>query len=164
MIISCEKVDKMDSNQFKTASLVVRLGNVVACLRNQRMQQKDITSSQSDVIRYILKHRDQPVSAGNLMKQLSLSPSTMAGLLKRLENKSLIIRKIDEKDARKIIIMPTEEGLALEDYLKETAAQTEGILLRGMTKAEQDEFYRLLKIALQNANEAKASGGCKQDE
>ena len=154
----------MDSNQFKTASLVVRLGNVVAWLRNQRMQQRDITSSQSDVIRYILRHRDQPVSAGDLMKQLSLSPSTMAGLLKRLENKSLIIRKTDEKDARKIIIMPTEEGLALEDYLKETAAQTEEILLRGMTRAEQDEFYRLLRIALQNANAVKASGGCKQDE
>lgn len=154
----------MNSNQFKTASLVVRLGNVVAWLRNQRMQQRDITSSQSDVIRYVLRHRDQPVSAGDLMKQLSLSPSTMAGLLKRLENKSLIIRKTDEKDARKIIIMPTEEGLALEDYLKETAAQTEEILLRGMTQAEQDEFYRLLKIALHNANAVKESGGCIQDE
>ncbi|MGO5097562.1 MarR family winged helix-turn-helix transcriptional regulator [Agathobaculum sp. LCP25S3_E8] len=154
----------MASNQFKTASMVVRLGNVVAWLRNQRMQQRDITSSQSDVIRYILKHREQPVSAGDLMKQLSLSPSTMAGLLKRLENKSLIIRKTDQNDARKIIIMPTEEGLALEDYLKETAAQTEEILLRGMTQAEQDEFYRLLKIALQNANAVKESGGDKQDE
>lgn len=149
----------MASNQFKTASMVVRLGNVVAWLRNQRMQQRDITSSQSDVIRYILKHREQPVSAGDLMKQLSLSPSTMAGLLRRLENKSLIIRKTDQNDARKIIIMPTEEGLALEDYLKETAAQTEEILLRGMTQAEQDEFYRLLKIALQNANAVKESGG-----
>lgn len=154
----------MDSIQFKTASLVVQLGNVVAWLRNQRMQQKDITSSQSDVIRYILKHRDQPVSAGDLMKQLSLSPSTMAGILKRLENKSLIARRTAENDARKIIITPTKEGMALEDYLKETAAQTEEILLKGMTKAEQDEFYRLLKIALQNANAVKKSGGCKKDE
>lgn len=154
----------MNSNQFKTASLVVRLGNVVAWLRNQRMQQRDITSSQSDVIRYILKHRDQPVSAGDLMEQLSLSPSTMAGILKRLENKSLITRKTDEKDARKIIITPTKEGLALEDYLKETAAQTEEILLQGMTKAEQDEFYRLLELALKNANAVKKAGGWKNNE
>lgn len=154
----------MDSNQFKTASLVVRLGNVVAWLRNQRMQQRNITSSQSDVIRYILKHRDQPISAGDLMAQLSLSPSTMAGILKRLENKSFITRKTDENDARKIIISLTKEGLALEDYLKETAAQTEEILLQGMTKAEQNEFYRLLKIALQNANAVKKSGEYKKDE
>lgn len=64
----------MDSNQFKTASLIVRPGNVVAWLRNQRMQQKDITSRRSDVIRYILKHREQSISAGDLMERLSLSP------------------------------------------------------------------------------------------
>ena len=153
----------MDANQFKTASLVVRLGNVVAWLRNQRMQQRGITSSQSDVIRYILKHRDQPVSAGDLMEQLGLSPSTMAGILKRLENKSLITRTTDEKDGRKVLIAPTREGMELEDYLKETARQTEEILLRGMTKAEQDEFYRLLKMALQNADAVKKAGGCRQD-
>lgn len=153
----------MDAKQFKTASLVVRLGNVVAWLRNQRMQQRGITSSQSDVIRYILKHRDQPVSAGDLMKQLGLSPSTMAGILKRLENKSLITRTTDEKDGRKVLIAPTREGMELEDYLKETALQTEEILLRGMTKAEQDEFYRLLNMALQNADAVKKAGGCRQD-
>ncbi|MDR3766395.1 MAG: MarR family transcriptional regulator [Butyricicoccus sp.] len=153
----------MDANQFRTASLIVRLGNVVAWLRNQHMQQRDITSTQSDVIRYILKHRDGPVSAGDLMKQLSLSPSTMAGLLKRLEHKGLIRRETDQQDARKIIITPTKEGLALEDYLKENAARTEEILLRGMTKAEQDEFYRLLRIALQNADAVKQAGGVKND-
>ena len=153
----------MDANQFKTASLIVRLGNVVACLRNQRMQQRDITSSQSDVIRYILKHREQPVSAGDLMKHLSLSPSTMAGILKRLENKGLITRKADEKDARKVIITPTADGLALEDYLKGTAAQTEQILLQGMTKTEQEEFRRLLTLALQNANTAKPSGNANRE-
>lgn len=152
----------MDANQFKTASLVVRLGNVVAWLRNQRMQQRGITSSQSDVIRYILKHRDQPVSAGDLMEQLGLSPSTMAGILKRLENKSLITRTTDEKDGRKVLIAPTREGMELEDYLKETARQTEEILLRGMTKAEQDEFYRLLKMALQNADAVKKAGGANK--
>lgn len=98
------------------------------------------------------------------MENLGLSPSTMAGILKRLENKSFIMRKTDKNDARKIIIMPTKEGLALEDYLKETAAQTEEILLKGMTKEEQEEFYRLLSIALQNANAIKKSGDVKKDE
>ncbi len=153
----------MDSSQFKTASLIVRLGNMVAWLRNQHMQQRDITSSQSDVIRYLLKHRDQSLSAGDLMQQLGLSPSTMAGILKRLENKGLIRRTPDGKDARKIRITLTEEGLALEDYLKDYAARTEEILLHGMTPAEQDEFYRLLKLALDNANAVKQAGGETKD-
>ena len=153
----------VEAAQFKTASMIVRLGNVVAWLRNQRMQKRDITSTQSDVIRYILKHRQEPVSAGDLMKEFSLSPSTMAGILKRLENKALIARRTDEQDARKILITPTEKGLALEDYLKETAVQTEEILLRGMSEAEQAEFYRLLQIALRNANAVKMAGGGMQN-
>nr|WP_317400000.1 hypothetical protein [uncultured Gemmiger sp.] len=127
----------MDANQFKPASLILRPGNVVAWLHNQRMQQ---------------------------MEPLNLPPSTKAGILKRLENKSLIIRKTDEKDGRNVVITPTKESLAHEDYLKETAAQTEEILLQRMTKAEQNEFYRLLKIALENANAVKKSGGCKNDK
>lgn len=153
----------VEAAQFKTASLIVRLGNVVAWLRNQRMQKRDITSTQSDVIRYILKHRQQPITAGDLMKEFSLSPSTMAGILKRLEHKALIARRTDEQDARKILIAPTEEGLALEDYLKETAVQTEEILLRGMSEAERAEFYRLLQIALRNANAVKIAGGGMQN-
>lgn len=127
----------MDANQFKPASLILRPGNVVAWLHNQRMQQ---------------------------MEPLNLPPSTKAGILKRLENKSLIIRKTDEKDGRNVVITPTKESLAHEDYLKKTAAQTEEILLQRMTKAEQNEFYRLLKIALENANAVKKSGGCKNDK
>lgn len=154
----------MESHSFKTASLIVRLGNGVAWLRNQRMQQRDITSTQSDVIRYILKHRDRTVSAGDLRRQLSLSPSTMAGILKRLTQKGLIARNQDAQDARKIGITLTAQGLALEDYLKENAARTETILLQGMTAAEQEEFRRLLGIALDNINAVKQAGGAGPDD
>lgn len=148
----------MDSSQFKTASLVVRLGNAVVWIRSQRMQQKEITSSQSDVIRYLLHHQDRPVSARDLMKQLGLSPSTMAGILKRLENKSLINRRTDASDARRVIITLTEKGASLEEYLKETAARTEKILLEGMSQEEQDTFYHLLETALANAERVKKEG------
>lgn len=91
------------------------------------------------------------------MEQLGLSQSTMAGIIKRLENKNLITRQTDIKDARKSILQPTKEGLALEEYLQETALQTEMILLQGMTGKEQAEFYRLLQIALDNMNRVRES-------
>ena len=67
-----------------------------------------------------------------------------------MEKKSLLIRQTDEADARKSVILLTEEGLALEGGLKKVAAQTETILLQGMTDAEQAELKRLLQIALDN--------------
>ena len=42
------------------------------------------------------------MAAGDLMAQLGLSPSTMAGILKRLELKDLIVRRPDPRDARRI--------------------------------------------------------------
>ena len=84
------------------------------------------------------------------MTQLGLSQSTVAGILKRLEKKSLLIRQADEQDARKSRILLTAEGLALEETLKVIAAQTEDILLQGMTDDEQAQLNRLLQVALDN--------------
>lgn len=149
---------------YRTALHIVKLGNAVTWMRNERMKKIDITSSQSEVIRYILKHKNENITACNLMKHLSLSQSTIAGIIKRLEAKSLVIRKKSEKDTRKIIIIPTEQGLKLDHYLKETARQTEDVLLKGMTDDEQREFNRLLEIALSNVKGFKNSSAATPDE
>ena len=140
---------------YKTAGQIIQLGNALAWFRNQKMQSKGLTYSQSDAIRYILRHRDEGITAGTLMEQLRLSQSTIAGLLKRLEEKNLIERRTANDDGRKSIIQPTQEGLALEEYLKEIAIQVEHILLQGMSKAEQAEFNRLLDTALVNMNSVR---------
>lgn len=48
--------------------------------------------------------------------------------------------------------MPTEEGLLLEEPLKEIAMETQQFLVEGMSEEEQEEFARLLQIALDNMN------------
>lgn len=143
--------------KYRTGRLLVQLGNAVSWFRNQKMQGIGLTSSQSEVIRYVLKHPDERLTAGDLMAQLGLSQSTMAGILKRLEKKSLLMRQSDESDARISRILLTEKGLALEGDLLKVAAQTEEILLQGMTDAEQAEFNRLLQMALENMHSFRTS-------
>jgi MarR family multiple gene transcriptional regulator MgrA len=116
------------------------------------MQSKGLTSSQSDIIRYLLHHQDEEVTAGNLMEKLGLSQSTIAGLLKRLEEKELISRYTDGSDGRRSVIQLTSTGLALEEYLQGIAVQTGNIMLNGMSDEEQNEFSRLLHTALTNMN------------
>lgn len=49
--------------------------------RNQELQPHDLTSSQFEVNRYLLTHREQnDITAGRLMEQLELFQSTLAGL------------------------------------------------------------------------------------
>ncbi len=86
---------------------------------------------------------------------LELSQSTVAGIIQRLEQKELIERTVSEADARKSIIMPTAKGLELEEALKQSAVETEALLLDGMTKEEQELFNHLLQKALDNMNAAK---------
>ena len=136
----------IEAIQYKTASTIVRLGNAVTYYRNIKMQEYGLTSAQGDVIRTIL--HEPGITAAELKKKLGLSQSTVAGILERLENKRLIKKNLVDGDARKMSLFPTSQGLELEDMLKQTALETQQIIMEGMTKSEQEEFNRLLEIAL----------------
>lgn len=83
---------------------------------------------------------------------MGLSQSTVAGIIARLESKELIKKGIVEGDGRKSLLLPTPQGLNLEDTLKETALETQQYITSGMNEREKEEFDRLLQIALDNLN------------
>ncbi len=147
----------MNPPKYRTGRLLVRLGNGVSWFRNQAMQGMGLTSSQSEVIRYMLHHREEPLTAGELMGQLGLSQSTIAGILMRLERKGLLARQADDKDARRSRIYLTEKGLAMDQALIQLAALTEEVLLDGLDDAEQAELNRLLQRVLDNMQACRDS-------
>lgn len=70
------------------------MGNAVIRLKNLKTQFMELTSSQSDAIRYILKNYDaKQITASDLMKNLQLYQSTLAGIIQRLERKELLRRQ-----------------------------------------------------------------------
>lgn len=145
----------IDSTQFKTTSLIVKLGNAVTYYRNLKMQNIDLTSVQSDAIIAML--RNPGITASQLKDQLQLSQSTIAGIIARLDSKGLIKKTVNSQDARKAILNLTEQGLQLEDRLKEIALETQQSLVEGMNETEQAEFSRLLQIALDNMNRIRTN-------
>lgn len=150
----------IQKSQFQTTTHAVQLGNAITWMKNQKTQFINLTATQGDAIRYILKNYDEKlITAADLMKNLQLSQSTVAGIIQRLEEKELITRSAAQSDARISIIRPTEKGVELEEKLKQSAVETEAILLQGMTQEEQTEFNRLLQKALDNINTARAAGG-----
>lgn len=133
------------------AHKIVVLGNTVTWLRNQKMQFMELTASQCDVICYILKNKNMSVTAVDVMDYLQLSQSTVAGILKRLEQKELIRREPDTDDARRSCIHPTARSLELENFLDGTRSDTESVLFRGMSEEEQRQFRQLLERVYENA-------------
>lgn len=140
----------MDAEMYRISGRMIRLCNALIWFRNRELERLGLTSSQFEVLRFLLLHRGREVTAGLLMRELGLSQSTIAGILKRLCDKGFIERRSDERDLRRGIIRLTSAGLALEAELQGIALSSEGVLLRGMTGAEAAELYRLLGVALSN--------------
>ena len=140
-----------DKSQFRTASRIVQLANAIVWLRNTQLQDLQLTSSQSETLLYILRQPpDREIFAGNLMDDLRLSQSTVAGIVKRLEDKGLIRRTTASHDNRKSIISLTDRGRQLDQVLRRNAVRTEAALLDGMSAAERQQLLRLLEQAEKN--------------
>jgi DNA-binding MarR family transcriptional regulator len=56
---------------------------------------------------------DGPLTLSALGKRVSLSMSTVNGIVDRLENKNLVLRERNDKDRRKVLITATQAGISL---------------------------------------------------
>jgi DNA-binding MarR family transcriptional regulator len=71
-----------------------------------------VTGPQRLVIRLV--GRFPGITAGNLAQILHVHPSTLTGVLKRLEKRGLLERKADPLDGRKALFALTENGRTLD--------------------------------------------------
>lgn len=84
-----------------------------------------LTGPQRMVIRLV--GRFPNISAGSLAQTLHLHPSTLTGVLKRLEGRGLIWRKTDPADGRRALFGLTQKGTELDlptDGTVESAVST----------------------------------------
>lgn len=70
-----------------------------------------VTSPQRLALRII--HTQPGISSGEVADKLFLDPSTLTGVLQRLETRGLLTRKKDKADARRTLLSVTAEGKAL---------------------------------------------------
>jgi DNA-binding MarR family transcriptional regulator len=71
-----------------------------------------LTGPQRMVIRLV--GRFPNISAGHLAQALHLHPSTLTGVLKRLESREILWRKPDPKDGRRALFGLTQKGRELD--------------------------------------------------
>jgi DNA-binding MarR family transcriptional regulator len=132
--------------------LIRRLDNALVKKRNQILVEYNLTAAQADVIAFILKNRDEgEINLLDVQRYLMVSHPTVVGIVSRLEEKGLLSQEQSERDARFVRLKPTRACCALEEVLKQAAADSEARILRSMTKSERAEFVRLLELALQDS-------------
>jgi DNA-binding MarR family transcriptional regulator len=133
---------------------VFRLNNALVKQKNRNMCVYNLTSIQADVLMYILNnYQSREVNQLDIQAVFKLTNPTVSGIIDRLEEKEFIKRVRSEKDARYRRLLPLPKGEALYEDLRRSAAEAEANLTKDMTPEEAAEFKRLLKVALQTAEE-----------
>ena len=133
---------------------IFRLNNALIKQKNRKMTKWELTSIQADVLVYILLNADKgEINQLDIQAVFKLTNPTVSGIVDRLEEKNFIKRVKSLKDARFRRLIPMPKGEELLGVLTQSARDAEEDLLKNMTPDEQEEFERLLKIALETVEE-----------
>ena len=103
------------------------------------------------------------LSVSSIGEKLMELGGTMTGVIDRMEERELLVRKRDRADRRVWRVYLTDKGRALEDELPELVLKVRKELIRGVDKKEYETFNRVLDQLIANAaawqeEDAKGSG------
>ena len=117
-----------------------------------RMSRFDMTPSQTHVLLY-LRQRGGQVSQGELTAHMRVRPSTVNGILDRMEEKGLVERSVSGTDARQRVVALTPAGLEREAEAKQSFLEAEALIAKGLTEKETETLRTLLERVIHNLEE-----------
>ena len=112
-----------------------RIAHAMDTHSRQLVSQHNITGPQLLCLFFVSKNA--PTTLSHISEQLSLSASTVNGILDRLEAKSLILRQRTSSDRRKVLLEPTPAGLDVVSNAHKLLHQTFADRLSTLPEAEQ---------------------------
>lgn len=113
-----------------------------------------VTGPQRLVIRML--GRFPGIAPGRLAEILHLHPSTLTGVLKRLESRGVIQRRIDPADGRRALLSLTAKGKLLDKQRQGTVEEAVHRVLERSSRARRIAAERLLMSLTQELS-AQAS-------
>lgn len=108
-----------------------------------------ITPSQYSVLSCLWEQDLQPPS--QLAQKLNLDPSTMSGLISRMEVKKLIQRQYHQEDLRTTVIHITEFGSSLEAGIIKAIEDANVSILDGISEEDHEAMLRCFDIMQRNS-------------
>lgn len=125
--------------------------------RSVALQEKlGMSGAQGNILNYILVDgRKRPVYQRDIEKEFGLRPSTATEALKNLEAKGLICRISEKQDGRLKRIELTSKAEEIRHLITSEIAESENLLLKGITEEERRIFIEIGKKMLKNLDEAE---------
>ena len=125
--------------------------------RSVALQEKlGMSGAQGNILNYILVDgRKRPVYQKDIEKEFGLRPSTATEALKNLEAKGLICRISEKQDGRLKRIELTSKAEEIRHLITSEIAESENLLIKGITEEERRIFIEIGKKMLKNLDEAE---------
>ena len=117
-----------------------------------RVSRYDVTPVQTHVLMHLYRRGGQAPQC-ELTGLRRVKPSTMNGILDRLEEKDLVRRSVSGSDARRRLITLTEKGAQQQALFQQCFLDTEEVMVRGFTPEERENLQTLLNRVIQNLKE-----------
>ena len=119
---------------------------------DRRLREFDISPIQSHVLIYLCRAQEQ-VNQKHLEQFLMVKPSTVNGIVCRLEEKGLVQRTTSATDARCRVLEVTEEGRQYADRFSEILRQVGRQMEHGFSDEELQTMRGYLIRMAENLNE-----------
>ena len=133
--------------------LFKQINNVYEKEFNHRLKRLGITSSQCEVLDFLLQSSKDEGTQRDIERALNLNNPTVTGLLKRLDEKGFILSVPSGKDKRCKNIYLTEKAYDIQRRMETERKKLDKMLSLGMTKKETEALYKMLNRVLYNIAE-----------
>ena len=117
-----------------------------------RLSRYDMTPAQTHTLLYLCG-QDASVPQREVVEHLRVKPSTVNGILDRMEEKGIIRRTADENDQRQKRIAATEKGRELRDLVQAAFQDAEAVMVKGLRPDEAETLRSLLGRVIENLEE-----------
>ena len=135
--------------------------------RNSELDKYGLTFSQFGILFYLAGNsgKGHKVFQKELGEAVRVKPSTMTGLIGRMEEKGLVRQTVDDANSKFRNIEMTAKAVALLDKYKEELQASEEHLVSGLSREEAAELGRMLDSVyysfFSNAPGGSMSGGAE---
>lgn len=127
-----------------------RIHEMFRARMNVDMKESDLTFSQMEILFYLEKHSDHAINQQELCDAVQVSHPTMIGLINRMEEKDLVVRRTDPLNRRSRYIEMTQKSQEILRQTKERRHRNDRMLVKGFTDEETKELNRLLGMVYRN--------------
>ena len=128
-------------------------GRLAKANMDARISRYDVTPAQTHVLLYLHHHGGGQVLQHELTGHMRVKPSTMNGVLDRMEEKGLVRRSVSGSDARRRLITLTEKGAEQQALFQRSFQDAEEAMVRGFSQEERETLCALLDRVIQNLKE-----------